>query len=124
VDWDRVPVDWESFEHIAFLDEAHGEQQVHFMHADNMVIGTETMRKCCAFSMPDHEWALIDDYWMSFVLSKELQCMLFKIEASDVFSFTPSADDPAVALYHNAAVKHERFRFYIHHMEQGWPSWE
>ena len=59
---------------------------------------------------------------MSFVIGHGLRKPVCKIQAGDVLSFTPSSDDPRVAMYHSPAVNEQRINFYIHHMREGWPS--
>jgi hypothetical protein len=65
---------------------------------------------------------LIDDYWLSFVLSAHLGASCRKIQAPDIFRFTACADDPSIALYHNPRVHEQRVRFYVEHMLAGWPK--
>lgn len=106
---------------VVFLDEKDPDRQIHFMHADNCLIPRRILKQLGSFDMERYEFALVDDYWMSFKLSSELNVELWKIKADDVLSFAPSADDPEVALYRNARVQEERINFYIHHMRRGWP---
>jgi hypothetical protein len=112
---------WEDSEKVEFFDEYAPETDVHFMHADNLIVPTAIAAKCLATQIPELEWALIDDYWMSCALSRDLGCILRKIVAGHTFTFTPSAEDQNIALFHNPMVRHERTRFYIRHMRDGWP---
>lgn len=115
---------WQDRKVVDFFDENKQDVGVHFMHADNLLIPTALMRECGSIDMPYKEWGLIDDYWMSFVLAHHLGAMPMKIQADGVFEFTPDADNPSVALFHNPDVQHERIRFYLYHMRLGWPAFE
>jgi hypothetical protein len=112
---------WENYEHMTFYDEAIDDRQVHFMHADNCLIPRHILKQAGQFDLPEYEFVVIDDYWLSFVLSHELKTPIWKVRADDVLSFTPCADDQDVALYHSATVREQRVRFYVHHMRAGWP---
>jgi len=115
---------WESYEHLTFYDETIDDRQVHFMHADNCLIPRKILKLAGQFDLPAHEFGVIDDYWLSFVLSQELHIPIWKVRADRVLSFTPCADDPDIALYHSALVREQRVRFYVHHMRVGWPPRE
>ena len=113
---------WDDTDEVEFYSEEAPAREVHFMHADNLIISTDLLRRSLSVAMPHAEWALIDDYWLSFVLSHHLRATLWKAAAPGVFTFTESADDPQVALFHNPRVRHERNRFYLYHMQLGWPG--
>ena len=73
------------------------------------------------FAAEDPEVDLVDDYWLSFVLSHYLGVRLIKIKADHALRVTPSADNKDVAMFHNPEVHNERVRFYVRHMRAGWP---
>jgi glycosyltransferase involved in cell wall biosynthesis len=112
---------WEEYNHVAFFDESAPETDIDFMHADNMLVPTHLVRRALQIPLPRNEWILIDDYWLSFVLSYYFKCKLIKVQAHDVLGFVESADDPDIALFHNPEVHSERISFYIYHMRAGWP---
>ena len=112
---------WTDYEYLAFFDESKADRQVHFLHADNCLIPKHLMQKAIGYPMERYEFWLIDDYWLSFVLSHVLKIQIWKIKATEVLSFTECADDPRIALYHNPRVAEQRTNFYIHHMRLGWP---
>lgn len=112
---------WENYDHMTFYDESVDDRQVHFMHADNCLIPRHILKQAGRLDLPEYEFAVIDDYWLSFVLSHELRIPIWKVRADDILSFTPCAEDQEVALYHSALVKAQRVRFYVHHMRAGWP---
>jgi glycosyltransferase involved in cell wall biosynthesis len=112
---------WTDYEFLRFFDEAKEDRQVHFLHADNCLIPKAVMQEALQYKMERYEYWLIDDYWLSFVLSHFMQVPIWKIKADGALSFTPCADDPKIALYHNPRVAEQRINFYIHHMRQGWP---
>ncbi|ETW23523.1 glycosyltransferase [Mycobacterium gastri] len=115
---------WIGHESLVFSDESEPEQLVHFMHADNCLLPRSILARIGAYPMRRLETALVDDYWMSFVLSHHLNVPIRKLRGDHCFSFLPSADDPEVALFRNEAVAQERIRFYVSHMRQGWPNWD
>jgi hypothetical protein len=114
---DRV---WRLGQHLNFHDEGEDACLLHYMHADNCAIPRRILRKLVQFDM-DPEFALVDDYWMSFVISHELRLQIHKVRADEAFSFHQSSVDPQFALVHNALVKEQQVNFYIHHIRRGWP---
>lgn len=124
VNEERPAAIWDDWEDISFHDESVAEMEVHFAHADNLLIATELLREVGSAQLPWPEAALIDDYWMSYRLTSELGARLVKIQADDVLAFTASADDPDVAMFLNPRVQNERINFYIYHMDRGWPAFE
>jgi glycosyltransferase involved in cell wall biosynthesis len=112
---------WDNYEHLSFYDETVDDRQVHFMHADNCLIPRKILKAAGQIDLPAYEFAIIDDYWLSFVISHELHIPIWKIRADGVLSFTPCSDDPGIALYHSDPVREQRVRFYVHHMRAGWP---
>ncbi|GIH92931.1 glycosyltransferase [Planobispora siamensis] len=113
---------WESMDGIDFYDEHDDDRPVHYMHADNCLLPRHVLRRALEFDLERYEFALVDDYWLSYVLSHRLKVPLWKIKADGAFSFTESADDPRVALYLSAPVREQVVNFYVHHMRDGWPS--
>src|SRR6516165_9927094 len=112
---------WTDYEHLSFFDESKSDRQVHFLHADNCLIPKHLMQRALAYPMERYEFWLIDDYWLSFVLSHILKVQIWKIQATQALTFTECADDPRIALYHNPKVIEQRVNFYIYHMRLGWP---
>jgi Glycosyl transferase family 2 len=117
-DPDRV---WRREEHMTFHDQAAEECVVDFAHADNLVITMDLLRRASLHAMTHAEYVLVDDYWLSYVLSARLGATCRKVQAPDLFRFTDCADDPDVALYHNPRVHEQRVRLYVEHMRAGWP---
>jgi glycosyltransferase involved in cell wall biosynthesis len=112
---------WTDYEHLIFFDESKTDRQVHFLHADNCLIPKHVMQRALAHPIERYEFWLIDDYWLSFVLSHILKVPIWKIKATEALTFTDCADDPQIALYHNPKVIEQRINFYVHHMRLGWP---
>ena len=54
--------------------------QVHFLHADSCLIPRSLLLAIAAHPLPSPDYVLVDDYWMSFVLSHHLQVPLWKIK--------------------------------------------
>jgi hypothetical protein len=77
--------------------------------------------------MPDPTFALVDDYWMSFVLSHSFGRKLRKLSlagtAEDVLRRTEDSDEVGLALHTRPEVQDARLRLYLHHMLRKWPSW-
>lgn len=112
---------WVTEEHMSFFDQAAPECIVHFAHADNFIVSADVLREASTFPMTHPEYVLVDDYWLSYILSQRLGISIHKLLAPEILSFTPSADDANVALYHNPLVHEQRVRLYIEHMRAGWP---
>ncbi|XYI03550.1 cellulase family glycosylhydrolase [Sorangium sp. So ce1128] len=112
---------WEDYEHLQFFDESVDDRQVQFLHADNCLIPKRTMLRALQYEMTSPEYALIDDYWLSFVFSHHLGVPIWKIKADHVMRMTPCADSSEIALFHNARVREQRVNFYVEHMRKGWP---
>jgi glycosyltransferase involved in cell wall biosynthesis len=112
---------WTDYEHLRFFDEGKTDRQVHFMHADNCLIPKYVMQEALQHELRRYEYWLIDDYWLSYVFSHVLNIPIWKIKADEALTFTPCADDPQIALYHNPRVAEQRINFYIDHMREGWP---
>lgn len=115
---------WESYENevMKFCHQKLPDRQVHFMHADNCLIPRCLLLEIGSYDMTCPDYILVDDYWISFVLSHHLQVPLWKIKGDEMFYSTPCADDESIALYHNKAVREQRVNFYVYHMRQGWPN--
>jgi perosamine synthetase len=112
---------WEQKRNLLFFDEAANETEVHFVHADNCMIPTELLQRAAAIPYDTPDFILVDDYWLSFVLSKYLQAKLVKLKLDSAFSFSDSADDPAIALFHNPDVHRVRLQFFSYHQQLQWP---
>lgn len=118
---DEPDLVWRTGVHLQFYDETTAERNVHFMHADNLVISRELLARSLEFRPPNPAYGLVDDYWLSFVLSHHLTVPLWKIQCQDCFHFTPSANDPTLALHRRCEVNEQRVNLYLEHMRQGWP---
>ena len=69
---------WNHGRHLRFWDEAAPPREVHFMHADNCLIPREALQELARYPLPRRQFALIDDYWMSMTLSREMNWKLWK----------------------------------------------
>lgn len=114
---------WRDGENLRFFDEHAPDRAVHFLHADNCLIRREILARAVAHPFEPAELVLVDDYWLSFVLWKKLGVRIQKIRLEGCFRFTPSAEDPDVAMFHSREVHEQRVNFYVRHMREGWP-WE
>ena len=92
------------------------------MHADNCFIPRSLLIEASAYSMPSPDTVLVDDYWLSFVLSHHLNVPLWKIYGEGIFHSTPCSESADIALFYNKRVEDERVNFYVYHTSQGWPE--
>ncbi|NOT39088.1 MAG: glycosyltransferase [Alphaproteobacteria bacterium] len=122
LDLDNPELVWQREQHMKFHDQNAPECTVDFAHADNFVISMDLLRRASLRPMTHPEYVLVDDYWLSYVLSAEVGVSCRKIQAPEIFRFTESADDPNIALYHNPSVHEQRVRLYVEHMLAGWPK--
>ncbi len=112
---------WREHANVRFFDEYDPPQRVHFLHADNCLISRSVLRAVALFEFAQDEFALVDDYWLSYILQHELNVPVWKIRAGNCVSFTESAYDADVALHLNPKVREQRTNLYVYHMNQGWP---
>ena len=112
---------WNRSEFMEFFDESQPDRLIHFMHADNCLIPKSIMKRASQYEMERYDYILVDDYWLSYVLSHHLSVPIWKIKADDAFEFTDCADDESIAMFHNDRVNEQRINFYIYHMHHGWP---
>ena len=117
--------EWTNYDHLRFLDDDKPEQMLHFLHADTCLIPLPALRDFASVAMPDDGFVLVDDYWMSFVLSHYFKRNLRKLQCRDSehFERTAESDEVGLALYTRPEVEDAKIRMYIHHMLNGWPSW-
>lgn len=113
---------WKYNKHIKFYDEAEEDVKIHFLHADNCLIPRSILLKINKFEWDNLDFILVDDYWVSYIVSHKLKIPIWKIKFDDQFSFTPCANDENIALFHNPKVRKKRVDFYIYHMKKGWPA--
>ena len=115
--------EWENYQHVQFVDDDQPEQLVHFLHADTCLIPRDALQDFVTISLPDSGFMLVDDYWMSFVLSHYFNRNLRKLQCCkcEHFKRTEDSDEPGLALYTLPEVEDARIRMYIHHMLKGWP---
>lgn len=113
---------WETLKGIRFYDESVADTYLHFFHADNCFIPKSVLLKLNAFELDNPDFILVDDYWMSYIISHELRIPILKIQLDAEMAFTPCADDKGIALFHNPKVRKERVNFYVYHMKKGWPN--
>lgn len=122
LDYENPEQVWHTSTHMRFFDEQSPDRQVHFFHADTCLIPREILCEASQFALPRPDYALVDDYWLSFVFSHFMEVPIWKIKSSDTFNFTEDVDDPNIALWKNPDVNEARVNFYVHHMLKGWPK--
>lgn len=96
--------------------------QIHFIHADNCLIPRKLLLEVGTYDLPSPDYILVDDYWISFVLSHHMRVPLWKIQGEEIYSYTSCSEDENIALYYNRDVQEQRVDFYVYHMRQGWPA--
>ena len=82
--------------------------QIHFLHADNCLIPRSILLEISTYNLPSPDFILVDDYWMSFVISHHLKVPIWKIEGKDLFTSTPCAENKSIALFYNPEVEEQR----------------
>ena len=117
--------EWMTYQHVRFVDDDQPEQLVHFLHADTCLIPRRALQDFVSIAMPDSGFVLVDDYWMSFVLSHYFNRNLRKLQCrnDEHFKRTETSDQVGLALYTRPEVQDARVRMYIYHMMSGWPTW-
>ena len=120
---------WENWDSPEFADQfmlreqQHEDCEVHFQHADCLLISKDVLEEVLSqYQIPRKDFILVDDYWLSFVLSHHMGVRLMRIKADDVMSMTESAEDEGVALYRNPKVHEQRVDFCIYHNRLNWPK--
>ncbi|CAF4245483.1 unnamed protein product, partial [Rotaria sp. Silwood2] len=114
---------WSDTGVVEFIDDDMPSQPIHYAHADGCLIPRQALKDACSIDMPKKEFVLVDDYWLSFVLSHYFDYQICKItsEKGCPYVKTSSADDPKTALYLNPTVIALRTELYVYHMLQRWP---
>ncbi|RWS04677.1 hypothetical protein B4U79_16389, partial [Dinothrombium tinctorium] len=118
---------WQEYEYLRFVDDHEPEQFIHFVHADACIIPKAALHEIASVEMPDSQFALVDDYWMSYILNHKFGRNLRKlcIDAKmPAVNRTSDSDKEGLALYTFNEVEDAKVRLYVLHMLQGWPSWE
>ena len=117
--------EWITYEHVRFVDDDEPEQLIHFLHADTCLIPRQALQDFVSVAMPDTGFILVDDYWMSFVLSHYFNRNLRKLQCrkNEHFERTATSDEVGLALYTRPEVEDAKIRMYVHHMLNGWPKW-
>lgn len=118
---------WRDYEHVRFAHDHKDEQMIHFAHMDACLLPKEAVVEAASKTMPDPDFVLVDDYWISYVLNHIFHRNIRKLatpkEGSDhVLTRTADSDQPGLALHTQTKVRDARLRLYIHHMLQGWPQ--
>ena len=118
-------LDYDHVRHVRFVGDDQPEQSIHFLHADTCLIPLPALRDFVSIEMPDNGFVLVDDYWMSFVLSHYFSRNLRKLQCGEQehFQRTEDSDQLGLALYTRPEVQDAKIRMYIHHMVNGWPTW-
>jgi hypothetical protein len=121
LDMDQPDRAWREERAILFHDESVEDREIHFLHADNCLVARELLKEAAQVDLPRPEYVLVDDYWLSYVISHLCKGANWKIRASDVLTFHPTADDARIAMSQNSLVREQRVNFYLYHMQHGWP---
>lgn len=127
LDLKRPEAVWENYEALRFVDDDRPTQFIHFVHADACLIPKAALREWGSVEAPDPTFALVDDYWMSFLLNHQFGRNLRKLCTASangsVMRRTEDSDTKGLALHTRPEVMDARIRLYIHHMLRGWPVW-
>jgi len=117
--------EWTKYTHVRFVDDDQLEQLIHFLHADTCLIPRQALLDFVSIPLPDSGFILVDDYWMSFVLSHYFNRNLRKLQCrnNEHFERASTSDEVGLALYTRPEVQNAKIRMYIYHMLNGWPTW-
>lgn len=119
---------WTNYDHLKFKGDEEPEQLIHFVHADCCLIPRGALQEIASVSMPDPEFALVDDYWMSYILNHKFDRNLRKLSVAGLainpIHRTDDSEKPGLALHTRPEVQDARLRLYVHHMLNGWPQWD
>ncbi|MFI7453484.1 glycosyltransferase [Nonomuraea sp. NPDC049714] len=121
LDTDEPDRAWLEQKDVLFHDESAGDREIHFFHADNCLIPRALLREAAQVDLEHPDYILVDDYWLSYVLSHLCRGRIWKIKADDVFAYDPSAEDARIAMFQSSRVREQRVNLYLFHMRQGWP---
>lgn len=121
LDANEPDIAWRDQKYIEFHDETAEDCNVHFFHADNCFISRALLSEAVQYQPDIPEYILVDDYWLSYVISHFCRAQLWKIKADDVLGFHLSADDARIAMFQNSLVREQKVNFYTYHMLRGWP---
>lgn len=113
---------WEERKGVARFDPKDPEMPIHYMHASSLLLTRNLMLRVSALPYPEERYKLVDDYWMSFVLSHLFRVRTIKIEAANAYTFSESSDDPRIAMYRRRDVHEAKLAFFDYHMQRGWPQ--
>jgi hypothetical protein len=112
---------WHNERDIIFYDENCEDMEIHYAHADNLLISKSTMLSVSKFRMDSYGLILVDDYWFSYILSNKLNIPIRKVLSKGVMQFTECESNPDIAMYRNHKVRDQLLNFYVSHMREGWP---
>lgn len=116
---------WTNYEHVRFADDETEERLIHYVHADVCLIPKEALHEVASISMPHDDFKLVDDYWMSYVLSAQFERRLRKLKlVNDVLERMADSEEIGLALHTRPEVSNARTRVYIEHMCHGWPKFD
>lgn len=107
---------------LKFYNQSCPDCQVHFIHADNCLLPRGILREALStYSLPIKEFILVDDYFLSFVLSHYMGIEIWRVKADDVMEMHEEGDNRKVALFYNSHVREARIDCYLYHLKEGWP---
>jgi hypothetical protein len=103
----------ESSHHFGFGDP---DCEVNYAHFSMLLASTALFRAAARAPMPERDLVLIDDLWLSHVLSEMLGARLVKIQCDAAWD--ASAGDPSIALHRDPVVR-ERLQSFIREYMRG-----
>uniref|UniRef100_A0A914UQB0 Glycoside hydrolase family 5 domain-containing protein n=1 Tax=Plectus sambesii TaxID=2011161 RepID=A0A914UQB0_9BILA len=116
---------WITYDHVRFVDDQAEERLIHYVHADVCLIPKLALHEIASIPLPHDDFKLVDDYWMSYVLSAQFERRLRKLKiAENVLERMSDSDEIGLALHTRPEVSNARTRVYIEHMCHGWPQFD
>lgn len=119
---------WNDYHNLKFVNDDAPSQNIHFAHVDACLIPKIVLQECASVEMPDPGFALVDDYWMSFISNHKFGRKIRKLSLANVsqapLQRADDSDQEGLAMHLRPDVKDARLRLYVYHMTQGWPTWQ
>ena len=77
----RPEEEWISYENLCFADDHTPERLIHYVHSDVCLFTKETHMEVASEPMPDDDFDLVDDYWISYVTNRKFGNSLRKMSS-------------------------------------------
>jgi hypothetical protein len=96
------------------------ECSVDYFHASTCILSSKLIQAASTFEMPSPETALVDDFWLSYILSHKLGTAFIKINSEAIADFTEDSSDRSKSMAKNKQVRYQRIAFLLYTRHQNW----